>query len=191
MIVSYETLRLLDKELASCEVGLLLADEGHRLKNSGQSQSVACPHSSMILTFACMSESLTYTSLNGLKCKRRVILTGTPVQASPIDRAARVRAVLGADARAAQNDLTEYFALLNFVNPSYLGTRQEFRKNFELSILKGRDVDATERDRATSDAKLKELGLLVNKFIIRRTNDLLSKYREQPSPEASFCLNDG
>lgn len=37
MIVSYETLRSLQEELASCQIGLLLADEGHRLKNAGMS----------------------------------------------------------------------------------------------------------------------------------------------------------
>ena len=37
MIVSYETLRTLQDELANCPIGLLLADEGHRLKNAGWS----------------------------------------------------------------------------------------------------------------------------------------------------------
>lgn len=35
MIVSYETLRNLTEGLADTEVGLLLCDEGHRLKNAG------------------------------------------------------------------------------------------------------------------------------------------------------------
>lgn len=35
MIVSYETLRTLGVYLANCKIGLLLCDEGHRLKNSG------------------------------------------------------------------------------------------------------------------------------------------------------------
>lgn len=35
MIVSYETLRTLTAYLANCTIGLLLCDEGHRLKNSG------------------------------------------------------------------------------------------------------------------------------------------------------------
>lgn len=35
MIVSYETLRTLSVHLANCTIGLLLCDEGHRLKNSG------------------------------------------------------------------------------------------------------------------------------------------------------------
>jgi hypothetical protein len=36
MIVSYETLRTLQDELAGAPIGLLLADEGHRLKNAGK-----------------------------------------------------------------------------------------------------------------------------------------------------------
>jgi DNA repair and recombination protein RAD54 and RAD54-like protein len=37
MIVSYETLRTLTAHLVHCSIGLLLCDEGHRLKNSGMS----------------------------------------------------------------------------------------------------------------------------------------------------------
>ena len=36
LIVSYETLRTLQPYLANVEVGLLLCDEGHRLKNGGK-----------------------------------------------------------------------------------------------------------------------------------------------------------
>ncbi|KAI5962272.1 RAD54 [Candida pseudojiufengensis] len=133
LIISYETLRRNVDKLAGTEVGLMLADEGHRLKNG---------------------ESLTFTALNSLRCERRVILSGTPIQ----------------------NDLSEYFSLLNFANPGYLGTRNDFRKNFENSILRGRDADATDKEREKGDAKLNELSTLVSKFIIRRTNDILSKY---------------
>jgi DNA repair and recombination protein RAD54 and RAD54-like protein len=58
----------------------------------------------------------------------------------------------------------------------------DFRKNFENKILRGRDADASDKEKEESDAKLKDLGVLVSKFIIRRTNDLLSKYRECPRP---------
>ncbi|CAN3362124.1 DNA repair and recombination protein Rad54p [Diutina catenulata] len=133
LIISYETLRRNVDKLAGTEVGLMLADEGHRLKNG---------------------DSLTFTALNQLKCPRRVILSGTPIQ----------------------NDLSEYFSLLNFANPGYLGTRADFRKNFENAILRGRDGLATDQERAKGDEKLAELLALVNKFIIRRTNDILSKY---------------
>jgi DNA repair and recombination RAD54-like protein len=134
MIVSYETLRTLTTYLAGCKIGLLLCDEGHRLKNS---------------------ESQTFQALNGLDVSRRVILTGTPIQ----------------------NDLSEYFSLLNFANPNFLGSKNDFRKNFEHAIIRGRDSTASDAVKAASEAKLKELGGLVMKFIIRRTNDLLSKYR--------------
>ncbi|RLV94738.1 DNA repair and recombination protein RAD54 [Spathaspora sp. JA1] len=133
LIISYETLRRNVDKLAGTEVGLMLADEGHRLKNG---------------------DSLTFTALNSLKCERRVILSGTPIQ----------------------NDLSEYFSLLDFANPGYLGTRNEFRRNFENHILRGRDADASDKERLKSDEKLTELSTMVSKFIIRRTNDILSKY---------------
>lgn len=133
LIISYDTLRRNVDKLAGTEVGLLLADEGHKLKNG---------------------DSLTFTSLNSLNCERRVILSGTPIQ----------------------NDLSEYFSLLNFANPNYLGTRVEFKKNFENAILRGRDGCASDKEREEGDKKLAELSQMVSKFIIRRTNDILSKY---------------
>jgi DNA repair and recombination RAD54-like protein len=71
--------------------------------------------------------------------------------------------------------------LLSFANPNFLGSKNDFRKNFENAIIRGRDADATDDVKAKSEKKLKELGEMVSKFIIRRTNDLLSKYR------ALFC----
>lgn len=144
LIISYETLRRNIDDLQGAEVGLLLCDEGHRLKNG---------------------ESLTFTSLDMLNCSRRVILSGTPIQ----------------------NDLTEYFTLLSFAIPGVLGTRQEFRKNYESKILRGRDADATESDIQKGDECLKELSQLVSKFIIRRANDLLSKYLPIKYEHVVFC----
>lgn len=144
VIVSYEKLRTLTDELGSTEIGLLLADEGHRLKNSTNN---------------------TYTSLMQINCKRRVILTGTPIQ----------------------NDLNEYFSLLNFCNPGYLGTKQQFHKEFEMPILKGRDGDASDKEKERGDKAQKDLLIKVNKFIIRRTNDLLSKYLPVKYEHVVFC----
>lgn len=144
LIVSYETLRLNAGELAGVPIGLLLCDEGHRLKNG---------------------ESQTFTALNALNVDRRVILSGTPIQ----------------------NDLSEYFSLLNFANPNLLGTRLDFRKKYELPILRGRDADGSEEDRRKGDVCLKELAELVNRFIIRRTNDILSKYLPVKYEHVVFC----
>ncbi|KAG8967062.1 DNA-dependent ATPase protein rad54 [Tulasnella sp. 419] len=144
MIVSYETLRTLTAELTNTPIGLLLCDEGHRLKNS---------------------DSLTFQALMTLQVERRVILSGTPIQ----------------------NDLSEYFSLLNFANPDFLGSKNDFRKNFENAIIRGRDADASDAVKAESERKLKELGGLVTKFIIRRTNDLLSKYLPVKYEHVVFC----
>lgn len=144
LIVSYETLRLNVENLANTPIGLLLCDEGHRLKNG---------------------ESQTFTALNGLNVDRRVILSGTPIQ----------------------NDLMEYFSLLNFANPNLLGTRAEFRKQYELPILRGRDAAGTEADQQKGNERLAELLTLVNKFIIRRTNDILSKYLPVKYEHVVFC----
>jgi DNA repair and recombination RAD54-like protein len=144
LIVSYETLRLYVDELKNAPIGLLLCDEGHRLKNG---------------------ESQTFVALNSLNVQRRIILSGTPIQ----------------------NDLSEYFSLLNFANPNYLGTRNEFRKKYELPILRGRDADGTEVARKKGDERLAELLGHVNKFIIRRTNDILSKYLPVKYEHVVFC----
>ncbi|RHZ65860.1 DNA-dependent ATPase RAD54 [Aspergillus thermomutatus] len=144
LIVSYETLRMYVDALKDSPIGLLLCDEGHRLKNK---------------------DSLTWTALNSLNVTRRVILSGTPIQ----------------------NDLSEYFALLHFANPNLLGSQNEFRKRFEIPILKGRDAAGTEEDRKKGDERLAELSGIVNKFIIRRTNDILSKYLPVKYEHVVFC----
>ncbi|KAJ3127270.1 DNA-dependent ATPase protein rad54 [Nowakowskiella sp. JEL0407] len=133
LIISYESLRSYSSVISNAEIGLLLCDEGHRLKNS---------------------DSQTYVALNALNAKRRVILSGTPIQ----------------------NDLTEYFSLISFAIPDALGSGSEFRKNFENPILRGRDSLATDKEREISEQKLAELLSIANKFIIRRTADLLQKY---------------
>ncbi|XP_019123536.2 DNA repair and recombination protein RAD54-like [Larimichthys crocea] len=133
LIISYETFRLHAEVLHKGKVGLVICDEGHRLKNS---------------------DNQTYQALNTMSAQRRVLISGTPIQ----------------------NDLLEYFSLVHFVNTGILGTAQEFKKRFELPILKGRDADASDKDRQTGEEKLKELISIVNRCLIRRTSDILSKY---------------
>ncbi|XP_034270891.1 DNA repair and recombination protein RAD54-like [Pantherophis guttatus] len=133
LIISYETFRLHAEALKKGSVGLVICDEGHRLKNS---------------------DNQTYQALNSLNTPRRVLISGTPIQ----------------------NDLLEYFSLVHFVNSGILGTAQEFKKHFEIPILKGRDADANEAGRQKGEERLKELISVVNRCLIRRTSDILSKY---------------
>lgn len=154
LIISYESFRMYSSILNESEVGLLLCDEGHRLKNC---------------------ENLTYNALMGLKTKRRVLLSGTPIQ----------------------NDLTEYYSLIHFVNPGMLGTRtvsfniniffgflndisflflKEFKRAYENIILRGQDAGSTATERAKAAEKIAELTNIVNQCLIRRTNQILTKY---------------
>ncbi|KAL1245871.1 DNA repair and recombination protein RAD54-like [Trichinella spiralis] len=59
LIISYETFRLHCDILHKYPVGLVICDEGHRLKNC---------------------ENQTYQALAGLQCQRRILLSGTPIQ---------------------------------------------------------------------------------------------------------------
>ncbi|KAM5266405.1 DNA repair and recombination protein RAD54-like isoform 4-T5 [Hipposideros larvatus] len=133
LIISYETFRLHVGVLQKGSVGLVICDEGHRLKNS---------------------DNQTYQALDSLNTSRRVLISGTPIQ----------------------NDLLEYFSLVHFVNSGILGTAHEFKKHFEVPILKGRDAAASEADRQLGEERLRELTSIVNRCLIRRTSDILSKY---------------
>ena len=111
----------------------IFASQGHRLKNA---------------------ENQTYDALFKLDCRRRVLLSGTPIQ----------------------NDLLEYFSLVHFVNSGILGTANEFRTRFENPIRRGRDAGGSDKEVQQAQEKLLELNQLVNRCIIRRTQALLTKY---------------
>jgi DNA repair and recombination RAD54-like protein len=143
LIVSYETFRGHANVLDNIEVGLMICDEGHRLKNM---------------------ESQTYVCLKKVNCKRRIIISGTPIQ----------------------NDLLEYYSLVDFVNPGLLGNPAEFRKMYENPISKGRDADASDYQVQLGNERQKEMIANVDRCLIRRTADLLSKYLP-PKVELVVC----
>ncbi|KAI3387468.1 hypothetical protein SNEBB_005917 [Seison nebaliae] len=127
------------------DIGLMICDEGHRLKNR---------------------ENQTYEALNSLPCNRRILISGTPIQ----------------------NDLLEYYSLISFVNNGLLGDINEFRRRFELPIIRGRDIDANDDQKKKCEEKLSELLSIVSKSIIRRTQIFLTKYL--PSKyEVIICSN--
>ena len=66
--------------------------------------------------------------------------------------------------------------MVHFANPGLLGTEKDFHRNYQNPILRGREPDATDKDRKKGEGKGVELGQLVNQFILRRTNTLLSDH---------------
>ncbi|XP_052199015.1 protein CHROMATIN REMODELING 25 [Diospyros lotus] len=145
LIVSYETFRMHSSKFSSdgsCD--LLICDEAHRLKND---------------------QTLTNRALAALSCKRRILLSGTPMQ----------------------NDLEEFYAMVNFANPGILGDAAYFRRYYEMPIIGGREPTATEEEKKLGDERSVELSAKVNQFILRRTNALLSNHLPPKIVEVVCC----
>ncbi|KAA8545882.1 hypothetical protein F0562_020667 [Nyssa sinensis] len=145
LIISYETFRMHSSKFSQdgcCD--LLICDEAHRLKND---------------------QTLTNRALAALSCKRRILLSGTPMQ----------------------NDLEEFYAMVNFTNPGILGDAAYFRRYYETPIICGREPTATEEEKKLGVERSAELSAKVNQFILRRTNALLSNHLPPKIVEVVCC----
>ncbi|XP_060941507.1 transcriptional regulator ATRX-like isoform X2 [Limanda limanda] len=118
MIMGYEIYRILSsaknmnneeaktqlkKILVDPGPDFVICDEGHILRNESSGISKA---------------------LNGIRTRRRVVLTGTPMQ----------------------NNLVEYHCMVNFIKKNLLGSLGEFRNRFINPIENGQCADSTPRD---------------------------------------------
>ena len=82
--------------------------------------------------------------------------------------------------------------MVSFCNPGVLGTPPEFRKRFEGPIVRGREPDATPLEAQQGAACSTELSAIVNDFILRRTNALLSAHlppKVCPLRQVVVCLH--
>ena len=107
---------------------LVVCDEGHLLKNEKSAINKAVNRiSSLRRSVSIISRWLRhnhYVLLVICLLNFRIVLTGTPLQ----------------------NNLKEYFEMVNFVKPNLLGSRKEFMNRFVNPILNGQHSDSTERD---------------------------------------------
>jgi DNA repair and recombination protein RAD54B len=133
LLINYEKVVKISDELNKLSIDLIICDEGHRLKTQ-QNKSLK--------------------ALQQLHSKRRILITGTPVQ----------------------NDLSEFYTMADFVNPGLLDSYASFKKVYETPIMKSRQPHAprktVELGRARSDA----LSELTRQFVLRRTSEILAKY---------------
>ncbi|XP_066034754.1 DNA repair and recombination protein RAD54B isoform X2 [Chamaea fasciata] len=107
----------------------------------------------------------TTTALTSLSCERRIILTGTPIQ----------------------NDLQEFYALIEFVNPGILGSLSTYRKIYEEPIVKSREPSATEEEKELGEKRAAELTRLTGLFILRRTQEVINKFLPPKKESVIFC----
>ncbi|XP_057964453.1 protein CHROMATIN REMODELING 25 isoform X2 [Malania oleifera] len=110
-------------------------------------------------------QTLTNRALAALPCNRRILLSGTPMQ----------------------NDLEEFFAMVNFTNSGILGDAAYFRRYYEAPIICGREPTASEEEKQLGVERSSELSAKVNQFILRRTNALLSNHLPPKIVEVVCC----
>ncbi|XP_007999297.1 DNA repair and recombination protein RAD54B isoform X1 [Chlorocebus sabaeus] len=107
----------------------------------------------------------TTAALISLSCEKRIILTGTPVQ----------------------NDLQEFFALIDFVNPGILGSLSSYRKIYEEPIILSREPSASEEEKELGERRATELACLTGLFVLRRTQEIINKYLPPKIENVIFC----
>ncbi|XP_050172742.1 DNA repair and recombination protein RAD54B isoform X4 [Myiozetetes cayanensis] len=107
----------------------------------------------------------TTTALTSLSCERRIILTGTPIQ----------------------NDLQEFYALIEFVNPGILGSLSTYRKIYEEPIVRSREPSAAKEEKELGEKRAAELTRLTGLFILRRTQEVINKFLPPKKESIIFC----
>ncbi|XP_031705575.1 helicase ARIP4 [Anarrhichthys ocellatus] len=138
-----ELMKVIERAIARPGPDVVICDEGHRIKNYHASTSQA---------------------LKNIRSRRRVVLTGYPLQ----------------------NNLIEYWCMVDFVRPDFLGTRQEFSNMFERPILNGQCVDSTPQDGRLMRYRSHVLHSLLEGFVQRRGHDVLRD--SLPSKEEHVIL---
>ena len=104
-------------------------------------------------------------AIKNLDTPMRVVLSGTPMQ----------------------NDLSEFYVMVDFVNPGVLGTYNTFKKEFEGPIMRSRQPGASANDLEKGTARGEELASLTKEFILRRSATLLKEFLPPKTEYVLFC----
>ena len=92
-------------------------------------------------------------AISEIETLRRIILTGYPFQ----------------------NNLIEYFTMINFIKPEYLGDLSTFKKLFEKPISSGNKFQAPENVQQTAKRRIWILRDRVSPYILRRDSSILKQ----------------
>uniref|UniRef100_A0A8C1X597 RAD54 homolog B n=1 Tax=Cyprinus carpio TaxID=7962 RepID=A0A8C1X597_CYPCA len=86
-----------------------------------------------------------------------------------------------------QNDLQEFYSIIEFVNPGILGTSAAYRKIYEEPILRSRQPTCTEEERCIGEERAAELFRLTGVFTLRRTQEIINQYLSERIEWTVFC----
>ncbi|CAL9731879.1 DNA repair and recombination protein Rdh54p [Monosporozyma unispora] len=113
------------------------------------------------------SSSKILNVLKNLDIPKKVLLSGTPIQ----------------------NDLTEFYTIVDFINPGIFGAFPNFKRRFINPILKARDTSNSYNEdiQELGEDRSKELIEVTKRFTLRRTNDILNKYLPPKTDLIIFC----
>ncbi|OAE22692.1 hypothetical protein AXG93_2675s1260 [Marchantia polymorpha subsp. ruderalis] len=107
----------------------------------------------------------TIDALLALKCSMKVLLTGTPVQ----------------------NDLMEFYAMLDFANKDLLGPLSAFKRLYADPIQKSRDRNASDEEKKLGRTRSTELQYRTRSFILQRSADVNLMYLPVKTELIVFC----
>ncbi|XP_037047921.1 transcriptional regulator ATRX homolog [Bradysia coprophila] len=93
-------------------------------------------------------------AINKIRTSRRIILTGSPLQ----------------------NNLNEYFTMIEFVKPRLLGTAKEFNNRFVRPIVNGQFIDSTDEDITLMKYRAYILHKLLDGCVQRRDYSVLAEF---------------
>lgn len=111
------------------------------------------------------SKNKSAQAIKALATPRRIILSGTPIQ----------------------NDLGEFFMMVDLVNPNLLSSSKKFAKEYAIPITKSRQPEATTKEVEKGEGMKEELVTLTGKFILRRNADILSQYLPSKTEYVLLC----
>lgn len=104
-------------------------------------------------------------AIKTLSTERRIILTGTPIQ----------------------NDLSEFYTMVDFVNPGLLSKYSTFKQQFEIPILQSRQPNCTTTNKEKGEARSEELAQLTKQFILRRTSEIIARFLPPKTETIMYC----
>jgi superfamily II DNA or RNA helicase len=144
LVISYEQFRIYaDRLIALKSIGLVVLDEGHRLKNA---------------------DSKITTLIAALPTRRRVILSGSPIQ----------------------NNLEEFYVMCQLVEPEFMDISQ-FRDLFVRPMMRMHDAAAKPAEMELASARSAELARRTAAFMLRRTRDILMRFLPPRNEYVLFC----